>query len=47
MLAAIVNGGQLWPGGASQDKSINQFNANLGFSASETIWDFFQRHTLP
>jgi polyhydroxybutyrate depolymerase len=47
MLAAIVNGGHLWPGGASQDKSINQFNANLGFSASETIWDFFQRHTLP
>ena len=47
ILAAIVNGGHLWPGGASQDASVNQFNAKLGFNASQTIWDFFQRHSLP
>lgn len=47
ILAAIVNGGHLWPGGASQDAAVNQFNAQLGFNASQTIWDFFQRHSLP
>ena len=46
-LAAIVNGGHLWPGGVSQDAAVNQFNAKLGFNASQTIWDFFQRHSLP
>jgi polyhydroxybutyrate depolymerase len=44
---SILDGGHSWPGGASKDASINQFNANLGFNASETIWDFFDRHTLP
>lgn len=46
-LMAIVDGGHMWPGGASQDESVKQFNASLGFNASETIWNFFQRHTLP
>jgi polyhydroxybutyrate depolymerase len=46
-LMAVVDGGHMWPGGASQDESVKRFNANLGFNASETIWDFFQRHTLP
>jgi polyhydroxybutyrate depolymerase len=46
-LMAVENGGHLWPGGASQDASVNRFNANLGFNASQTIWDFFQRHSLP
>jgi polyhydroxybutyrate depolymerase len=46
MLMAVVDGGHLWPGGASQDASINQFNAQLGFNATETIWNFFQRHSL-
>lgn len=46
-LAAITDGGHFWPGGASQDPSVKQFNANLRFNASQTIWDFFQRHTLP
>lgn len=46
-LMSVVDGGHMWPGGASQDESIKQFNANLGLNASQTIWDFFQRHTLP
>jgi polyhydroxybutyrate depolymerase len=46
-LMAVANGGHLWPGGASQDASVNKFNADLGFNASQTIWDFFQRHSLP
>ncbi len=46
-LMAVVDGGHFWPGGASQDPSLNQFNANLGFNATQTIWDFFQRHSLP
>jgi polyhydroxybutyrate depolymerase len=45
-LMAVVDGGHLWPGGASQDASINQFNAQLGFNATETVWNFFQRHSL-
>ncbi|WP_138503520.1 alpha/beta hydrolase family esterase [Nostoc sp. PA-18-2419] len=44
---AVVNGGHFWPGGASTDKSLNKFNAKLGLNASETIWNFFQRHSLP
>lgn len=47
MLASVLNAGHFWPGGASKDTSINQFNAKLGFNASKTIWDFFQRHSLP
>ncbi|MDF5707558.1 MAG: PHB depolymerase family esterase [Nostoc sp. S4] len=44
---AVVNGGHFWPGGASTDESLNKFNAKLGLNASETIWNFFQRHSLP
>ncbi len=43
---AVVNGGHFWPGGVSTDESLNKFNAKLGLNASETIWDFFQRHSL-
>jgi polyhydroxybutyrate depolymerase len=43
---AVVNGGHFWPGGTSTDSSINKFNAKLKLNASQTIWDFFQRHTL-
>ncbi|MFB8789018.1 MAG: PHB depolymerase family esterase [Potamolinea sp.] len=46
ILDAILEGGHSWPGGASKDASLNQFNANLGFNASETIWNFFERHAL-
>ncbi|MBN3891303.1 MAG: hypothetical protein HWQ43_19825 [Nostoc sp. JL31] len=42
---AVVNGGHFWPGGSSTDESLNKFNAKLGLNASETIWDFFQRHS--
>lgn len=47
MLASVVSGGHFWPGGATQDPSTIQFNAKLKFNASNTIWDFFGRHTLP
>ncbi len=47
LLAAVVGGGHLWPGGASGDESVNKFNSKLGFNASKTIWNFFQRHRLP
>ena len=43
---AVVNGGHFWPGGVSTDTSLNKFNAQLGLNASQTIWDFFQRHSL-
>lgn len=43
---AVVDGGHFWPGGASTDASLNKFNAQLGLNASQTIWDFFQRHSL-
>ncbi|HEY9632330.1 MAG TPA: PHB depolymerase family esterase [Coleofasciculaceae cyanobacterium] len=47
MLAAVVNGGHFWPGSVSQDESIKQFNTNLAFNASQMIWEFFNRHSLP
>ncbi len=43
---SILDGGHSWPGGASKDASLNQFNANLGFNATETIWNFFEKHAL-
>ena len=46
LLATVVGGGHLWPGGASSDVTINKFNNKLGFNATKTIWDFFQRHRL-
>ncbi|MEH2168605.1 MAG: PHB depolymerase family esterase [Nostoc sp.] len=42
---AVVNGGHFWPGGSSTDESLNKFNAKLGLNASETIWNFFERHS--
>jgi polyhydroxybutyrate depolymerase len=47
MLAAVVNGGHFWPGGASQDPQLNQVNRYLSFNSSDQIWDFFQHHKLP
>lgn len=47
MLAAIVDGGHFWPGGATQDPNAIKFNAKLGYNATDAIWDFFERHTLP
>ncbi|MBR8836030.1 MAG: hypothetical protein DSM106950_18905 [Stigonema ocellatum SAG 48.90 = DSM 106950] len=47
LLAAVVGAGHLWPGGASDDVSVNKFNNKLGFNASKTIWDFFYRHHFP
>ncbi|MHC5917774.1 MAG: extracellular catalytic domain type 1 short-chain-length polyhydroxyalkanoate depolymerase [Nostoc sp.] len=43
---AVVNGGHFWPGGASTDTKLNKLNIQLGFDASQTIWRFFQRHSL-
>ncbi|WP_335221433.1 extracellular catalytic domain type 1 short-chain-length polyhydroxyalkanoate depolymerase [Nostoc sp.] len=43
---AVVNGGHFWPGGASTDTKLNKLNIQLGFDASQTIWKFFQRHSL-
>lgn len=42
---AVVNGGHFWTGGSSTDESLNKFNAKLGLNASETIWNFFERHS--
>ncbi|MEH1824089.1 MAG: PHB depolymerase family esterase [Nostoc sp.] len=42
---AVVNGGHFWPGGSSTDENLNKFNAKLGLNASETIWNFFERHS--
>ncbi len=47
LLASVVGGGHFWPGGASSDGSLNRLNNQLGFSASRTSWNFFNRHTLP
>jgi polyhydroxybutyrate depolymerase len=43
---AVVNGGHFWPGGASTNHRLNRFNHRLRLNASETIWQFFQRHSL-
>ncbi|MEH2421118.1 MAG: PHB depolymerase family esterase [Nostoc sp.] len=43
---AVVNGGHLWYGGTSSDKNVNKFNNNLGLDSTQTIWNFFERHTL-
>jgi polyhydroxybutyrate depolymerase len=43
---AVINGGHFWPGGASTDANLNKFNAQLGLNASQTIWEFFQCHSL-
>ncbi|OKH52227.1 hypothetical protein NIES2101_15485 [Calothrix sp. HK-06] len=41
---AIVNGGHIWYGGASNDESINKFNQKIGLNSTEEIWSFFKRH---
>ncbi len=46
-LASVVNGGHFWPGGASTDATTQRVNSSLGFNASRTTWNFFQRHSLP
>lgn len=43
---AVVNGGHIWYGGASNDESINKFNQKLGFNSTQEIWNFFERHSL-
>lgn len=47
LLTDIVEGGHFWPGGATQDPNTIKFNSKLGYKATDAIWDFFQRHTLP
>lgn len=47
LLTNIVDGGHFWPGGATQDPNTITFNTRLGYQATEAIWDFFQRHSLP
>ncbi|SRR5579883_2246879 len=44
---AVLNGGHLWYGGTSTDEKINKFNKDLGFNSTQTIWSFFERHSLP
>ena len=44
---AVVNGGHLWYGGTSSDENVNKFNNSLGLNSTQTIWDFFERHSLP
>lgn len=39
-------GGHLWLDRTDRDASINQFNAQLGFNATETSENLFQRHSL-
>jgi len=43
---AVINGGHFWPGGVSSNHHLKKFNARLKLNASETIWSFFQRHSL-
>ncbi len=47
LLTDIVYGGHSWPGGASQDPNQLQFNADIGYNATNAIWDFFKQHSLP
>lgn len=47
ILTDIVDGGHFWPGGATQDPNTIKFNATIGYKATDAIWDFFQRHSLP
>ena len=46
MLVTVKHGGHSWPGSVSQN--LSQYHDNVSeINASEVIWDFFQRHTLP
>lgn len=42
----IDGGGHTWPGGKPLPESITG-ETNTDISASETMWEFFQRHSLP
>jgi polyhydroxybutyrate depolymerase len=44
---AVVNGGHIWYGGSSNDENVNKFNKKLGLDSTQTIWDFFEHHSLP
>lgn len=46
MLMSVKGMGHLWPNGASENVKKEQSNINR-INASQTIWDFFQRHALP
>ena len=46
VLMSVEGMGHLWPGSASENVKEDQGNIN-GINASQTIWDFFQRHALP
>jgi polyhydroxybutyrate depolymerase len=46
MLISVEGMGHSWPGGASENAKQDQ-SISSGINASQTIWDFFQRHTLP
>ncbi len=43
---AVVNGGHIWYGGASDDESVNKFNQKLGLNSTQEIWNFFERHSI-
>ena len=46
-LMAIANvSGHLWSDATYQNASNNQFNAQLGFTPTQMIWNFFQRQSL-
>ncbi len=47
LLTDVIQGGHSWPGGASQDPNQIKFNNAIGYNASNTIWNFFSRHSLP
>ena len=47
LLTDVIQGGHSWPGGASQDPNQIKFNNAIGYNASNTIWDFFSRHSNP
>ncbi len=42
----IDGGGHTWPGGKPLPERITG-ETNMDISASETMWEFFQQHTLP
>jgi len=46
MLISVEGMGHSWPGGASENAKQDQ-SIRSGMNASQTIWDFFQRHALP
>jgi hypothetical protein len=45
----VIGGGHRWPGGLAPPPTDHQALAptNHDINASEVIWDFFSRHTLP